>query len=457
MLKSVRLTLTLLALTGPMAGHAEDLLEIYQTAWQNDPVLGAARAGYDAREQAVPLARAALLPNITAGAQTNWNEREFPGNSQFNQDFNDNGWQARLAQPIVDVESWFNLRSAKASVQGAELDLRSQEQQLISRVVGAYLNVLRAQDLLESTMAEEAAVKRQLEQVQQRFDVGLVAITDVLEAQAAYDNSVVRRIQADSDQDIYFESLRTLTGESYNRLARISEDLPIVNPQPRNEDEWLNVALESNLNILAAEAQLKAAERNLQARRSGHLPTVDATATHNYNKTGGTSFLGSEVEQTVYGLTITLPIYQGGFTSARTSEARAQMEQARQQLVAQQLTVTRDTRNLFRAVATDVVRVRARARSIESAQSALEATQTGYEVGTRNIVDVLQAQQRLYLSQFDYADSRYNYMLDLMGLKQAVGTLSEEDLAEFNRFADSANPVERVNSLRNRSADLGDQ
>ena len=153
---------------------------------------------------------------------------------------------------------------------------------------------------------------------------------------------------------------------------------------------------------------------------------------------------------------MTLPIYQGGLTSSRAKEARALADQSRQQLVDRQLTVSRDTRNLFRAVQTDVVRVRARLKAIASSASALEATETGYEVGTRNIVDVLQAQQRLYSSQFDYADSRYNYVIDLMLLKQTSGTLTEEDVDDLNGYMDSDNPVTRLNSLRAR-VDLGTQ
>jgi outer membrane protein len=300
-------------------------------------------------------------------------------------------------------------------------------------------------------------VKRQLEQVQQRFEVGLVAITDVLEAQAVYDNTVVRRIQADADQDIFFESLRTLTGRSYSELNRISDSLPIVDPDPQNEDEWVNTALQSNLNIQSAQAQVLAAERTLKARRSGHLPTIDVSVTESHFVTGGLNFLGDTTNQTTYAASINVPIYQGGLTSARAREARALADQSRQFLLEQQLNVTRNTRSLFRAVATDVVRVRARLKSIQSSESALEAVETGYEVGTRNIVDVLQAQQLLYRSEFDFADSRYNYMSNFLLLKRSVGTLEEADLLDLNAYSDAGDPVQRVNSLLNRSVDLGSQ
>lgn len=434
-------------LLGPIAAAA-DLTDVFEAARENDAVIGTARAQYQASRQVVPQARSGLLPQLNAQVNTTWNELSFPGSTATDLEYNDHDWTAQLTQPIVNLDAYFTWRGAKAVEAQALANLDTAEQNLIVRAAEAYLNVLRAQDLLDTTVAAEAAVKRQLEQVQQRFDVGLVAITDVLEAQAAYDDSLVNRIQADGDHDIFFENLRTLTGRAFDSLARLSENLPIVNPEPRVEAEWVDTALATNLAIRSAEASVRAAQRTLRARRSGHLPTINAAIRRNNSVTGGPAFLGNETEITQYSLELNVPIYSGGFTHSRAKQASAELEAARQQLLDQQRTVARDTRNLFRAVATDVVRVRARQRAIESSQSALDATETGYEVGTRNIVDVLQAQQRLYGSQFDYADSRYRYVLDLMRLKQASGTLQDDDLYELNRFTDASNPVETLPSLR---------
>ena len=450
------LAAALVIFAGPT--HATNILDVYQDAQNNDPVVGAAEAGYLASKEVVPQARANLLPLVSASASTQKTERRFPGsldpfgNSIPTDEFNDHGWNASLRQPVVNVSSWFSLGSAKRQVAAAEFDLAATKQELIVRVVQAYLNVLRAQDFVETTDAEVTAVKRQLEQVQQRFEVGLVAITDVLESQAAYDSALVRQIQADGDHDIFFETLSTLTGISYDSLDRLSEALPIVDPDPTNEEEWVTTALDQNLGVKAAQENLVSARKNVNARRSDHLPTIDATVQHFTNITGGRSFLGSEIEGTVYGLQFNLPLYNGGAVRSRVKQAAAQAEQAQQLLTNEQLTVTRDTRNLYRAVATDVVRVRARLQAITSAQKALESTQTGYEVGTRNIVDVLQAQQRLFASTFDYADSRYNYVLDLMLLKQAAGALGGRGSRRAQHFMDASNPVQRIESLR----DLGD-
>ena len=438
------------------AGYAENILDVYKTAKDNDAVLGAANASFAASKELVPQARSLLLPSIGGQVNTSKTNRDIllRGQPALGETYNDNGWNAQLRQPVLNLASWYTLGSAKSSVKAASMQLEAESQDLIVRVIEAYLNILRTKDRLDTTSAEVTAVQRQLEQVQQRFEVGLVAITDVLESQAVYDSTVVRRIQAESDHDLSFETLITLTGRSYDQLARLSQTLPIVDPNPKDEEEWVATALRSNLGIKAAAAQLAAARSDVRARRSDHLPTIDATATYADSVTGGQNFFGgvgdTTTENTIYALSLTVPLYRGGAVRSKVREANARVVQSQEQLLNQKRTVTRNTRNLFKSVATDVVRVEARLKAIRSSQSALEATETGYEVGTRNIVDVLQAQQRLFSTQFDYADSRYNYVVNLMRLKQATGKLTQEDLEELNQFVDSDDLVERTVSLRLR-------
>ena len=453
----------LACLLGAAPSHGADLSQVYMDSLVNDPVLGAAKEGYQARREVVPQSRSGLLPNVNLSGLASENRRTLPGSRVVDTrpdsptfgelipagttNFRDHGWQAQLIQPLFDAEAWFTYKSSKARREQAEYDYRFTEQELIVRVAAAYLDVLRAQALVESTEADEAAVKRQLEQVQQRFDVGLVAITDVLESTAALDLAEVRRIQADGDLDIFFESLATLTGVNYPELARLSETLPIINPEPLDANQWVATALAENLEVRAAQEQLAAADQELKARLSGHLPTLDAQVSYSSFTTHGSAFLGGKTETEVYSLRMQLPIYQGGFISSRVREARSRSGEAREFLRGRELVVSRDTRNLLQAVTTDVARVKARLRAIRSTESALEAIQTGYEVGTRNIVDVLEAQQRLFLSQFDYADSRYNYVLNLMRLKQTAGTLTPTDIEQVNTFSDMSDPVERRATL----------
>lgn len=429
------------------SAHAATLREIYEAAETNDPVLGQAHASYLARKEVVPQSRSALLPTLGVGGSRQNLHRAFPGSGLQADNFLQDVWQGQLVQPVLHLNSWFQLRSANALSDQAGAEYRTAEQDLIVRTIQAFLAVLRAQAVLESAAAEEAAVKRQLEQVQQRFDVGLVAVTDVLEAQAGYDVAQVRLIQADGDHDTSFEALRVITGINYPTVDSFKADLPIVDPDPKHEDEWVQVALKSNYTIHAAEYALKASERNVRSQLASYVPEVDATASYSELDTGGRSFFGSTNTRT-YALQFSVPIYRGGSVASRVREARYREEESRQQLEERRRVVESTTRGLYRAAVTDVLRVAARRHAIDSSQAALDATETGYEVGTRNIVDVLQAQQRLYLSQYDYADSRYSYVLDMMRLKQSTGTLIPDDLYELNAYMDPENPVKQLGRER---------
>src|SRR5262245_32899766 len=390
------------------SAFATNLAEVYRSAVENDPVLGAAKEDFAARKEIVPQSRAALLPNVTMLGTISNNRIEFPGGNIVDTDptsptfgqqidvdgdtYKQNSWQAQLVQPILDVPAYFTYRGAQARSKSASYQYTAAEQALIFRVVQAYPNILRSQDLVDSTSAEEAAVKRQQEQVQQRFDVGLVAITDVLDATAAYDNAVVQRIVAEGAQGVNFETLFTLTGISYEHVDRISARLPIVNPVPIDEEVWVSAALANNPLVLASRQDQIAAQKDVRASQGGHLPTIDALASYNHLDSDSPTLLLGEQNTRTYALQMQLPIYQGGFTNSRVREARYRLLQAGDSVRNQEWTVSRDIRNLMREVAIDVSRVDARLKSIRSAESALEATQTGYEVGTRNIVDVLTAQ-----------------------------------------------------------------
>ena len=432
-----------------------NLSDVYAQAVDNDPVLAGARALHQSRQEGVPLARAGLMPRVGANASASWSTVSTDGtdlnqgSSNFGRPFLDReverrSWGAGVNQAVLDLPSWFGYRSAKARAKQADWDLEATTQGLITRVATAYLNVLRGEAALESVVASEEAVQRQLEQVQQRFDVGLVAITDVLEAKAAYDNEVVARIQAEGNHDIFFEGLRTLTANPVTEVDRLNEDLPIVDPVPADENAWVEMALARNFRIHGARQSLKAAERDLRGQLSRHLPTLTASA--NYGASNGSQAFGSFVipaqssAQMSYSLSVNMPVYQGNI-HAGVRQARHGLDQARQQLISEELTVARDVRNLYRAVVTEVVRVAARAEAIKSSQSALEATQTGYEVGTRNIVDVLLAQRRLFSSQYDYATSRYDYVINLLRLKESAGVLASADIDELSGFTDAENPV----------------
>ncbi|WP_172143491.1 TolC family outer membrane protein [Pseudomonas tumuqii] len=423
-----------------------DLVTVYQQATANNADLAAARADYQARREVVPQARSGLLPNLSAGADLSDSRTEIdsPANTASR---SGTVYQANLSQPLFRADRWFQLQAAEASSEQAALELSAIEQTLILQSAETYFAVLRAQDTLASTKAEEAAFKRQLDQANERFDVGLSDKTDVLEAQAGFDTARANRIIANRQVEDAFQALITLTNREHPALEGIEHSLPILAPIPNDAKAWVDTAAAQNLNLQASNYAVNAAEETLRQRKSGHAPTLDAVASYQkgdndslgFSNTGtpGQPTFSGDVEQRSIGLQLNIPLYSGGLTSSQVREAYQRVNQSEQLRESLRRQVVQDTRNLHRAVNTDVETVQARKQSIISNQSALEATEIGYQVGTRNIVDVLDAQRQLYNSVRTYNFARYDYILNNLRLKQAAGTLSPADLEALEQYLKS--------------------
>ena len=418
------------------------LVSVYQQAVDNNADLAAARADYQARREGVPQARAGLLPNLSANAQTN-DTRTSIDKPRATINRSGTVYQASLSQPIFRADRWFQLQAAEAINEQAALELSATEQNLILQSAQSYFAVLRAQDNLASTKAEEAAFRRQLDQANERFNVGLSDKTDVLQAQASHDTSRANRIIAQRQVDDAFQALVTLTNREYNSIEGIVHTLPVLAPTPNDAKAWVDTAAQQNLNLLASNYAVNAAQETVRQRKAGHAPTVDAVATYsrgdndsfelsNPNYTGQN--YSGDVSQRSIGVQLNIPLYSGGLTSSQVREAYSRLTQSEQRREGLRRQVVEDTRNLHRAVNTDVEQVQARKQSIISNQSALEATEIGYQVGTRNIVDVLDAQRQLYASVRDYNNTRYDYIIDNLRLKQAAGTLNPGDLQDLARY-----------------------
>ena len=425
-----------------------DLVTVYQEAAANNADLAAARADYQARREVVPQARAGLLPNLSAGADLSDNRTQIdsPANTASR---SGTVYQANLSQPLFRADRWFQLQAAEASSEQAALELSAIEQNLILQSAETYFAVLRAQDTLASTKAEEAAFKRQLDQANERFDVGLSDKTDVLEAQAGFDTARANRIFANRQVEDAFKALITLTNREHPALEGIEHSLPILAPTPNDAKAWVDTAAAQNLNLQASNYAVSAAEETLRQRKSGHAPTLDAVASYQKgdndslgfsnsgNRLPGQDPFSGDVEQRSIGLQLNIPLYSGGLTSSQVREAYQRVNQSEQLRESLRRQVVQNTRDLHRAVNTDVETVQARKQSIISNQSALEATEIGYQVGTRNIVDVLDAQRQLYNSVRTYNFARYDYILNNLRLKQAAGTLSPADLEALEQYLKS--------------------
>ncbi|MCK4586510.1 MAG: TolC family outer membrane protein [Gammaproteobacteria bacterium] len=415
--------------------HSASLMEIYNLAVSNDPQFLAAKANLAAAQEALPQSTAAFLPTLRAGAYTNQID-----NSDKTLDSNSNGYTITLTQPIYRHGSFVQRRSAKSSVAQAESDFSSADQNLTLAVAKSYFGALSAQDGLDFAEAEKRANARQLDQTKQRFDVGLVAITDVHESRAAHDFSVAEAIAARNDLDSARESLREITGSYHEQLDSLDEDIPLLPPQPASMEVWTELALEKNTVLNAAHEATKQARELVKAQQSNHYPTLDLTISHGNNTTTLTNPAPTVIDDTTdsdnttASLNLDLALYEGGRTNANTRQARELLKASRQSLEQTRRATQRQIRNAYRGVLSGISRVRALKQARVSSQSALRAAEAGYEVGTRTTVDVLVARKNLFAAQRDYAQARYNYLIDKLSLYQAAGTLNADHLNEITQW-----------------------
>lgn len=448
--------LGMLVLVGmhPTLSHADDLFTILQLALENDPVLKQAEASYRANRESMIQSRSALLPSLGIGGNTT-RLTSGPTDSSYITDpvsgdtvriddhsfrpgINNHSWGVSLTQSVLNLSNWYNYQSAQASDKAGAVNLAAQEQNLIMRVAAAYFDVLRALDTLETNLQEEEAALRSLEQTRQREEVGLVAITDVYDSQASYDlarNTTI--LQRDILQSRY-EALEAITGQPHPDIEVLREDFPIVEVEG-SLNEWEDQADSNSLAIAAAQFNLEASRKSLKARKSGHLPTIDLQGQFGHVVTApivsqGIQIGGGASDRTQLALSLSIPLYSGGAVSSRRRAAEYNVIAAKESLEQARRQLTQDLRNAYRRVNTDVLVIAQRQQSITSAQSRLDATELGAEVGTRNIVEVLLARENLYRALRQYSDARYNYVIDSLLLKQVAGTLTPQDIIELNEW-----------------------
>lgn len=421
------------------SASATHLMDVYQLAVDSDPQIKAADAKRYATLELQPQSKSTLLPtvgiNVTAGYNTQSVSSDlFSGDD----DFTSTSWSVSLAQPIYRKNLLIGLEQAKITVKQANLLYAAEQQSLIARVATRYFAVLGAEDDVSFARSQKKAISRQLDQTKQRFDVGLIAVTDVNEAQARFDQAVASEISAENQLANSKENLREITGQYHNQLNRLGKDIPLNPPQPANIDEWTKSALSQNLTLTAAIYSAQIAREEIDRQQAGHYPTLDAVAS--YNDSSSDSSFGSDSESAGLALQLNIPIFQGGFVSSKTREAHHLYDQAKFKVEDSRRAVERQARNAYLNIDSSIGSVNALKQAVISTKSALDATEAGFEVGTRTIVDVLNAQQEYLGAKRSYANARYTYILSTLNLKLAAGTLSPGDLQQITSWLTVTEP-----------------
>lgn len=426
------------------ARYRATLLSVYELAVENDAQLSAARHAFQASREAVPQARAGLLPNLSAGAASDKTrlDRDQP---DLVRERSGLVFQARLTQPLFRLDRWYQLKAAESAADQTELELAAQEQELILNAARAYFETLKALDQLSASLAEEAALNGQRAQAEARLKDGVSSITDVLDAQAAFDMANANRMLAEQKVEDAYEAIYRLTQVSFSAIDGMDQRLPVEAPEPFDSRAWTELASVQNLRVQASAHAVTAAERTYARSRAGHLPTLDAVASYrkgdndSFGYSNPTDFGLSQyqgnVAQGSVGLELNIPIYSGGSVSSQVRESSERLLQSRDELEDARREVVQRTRNAFRAVTSNVVQVAARRQTIRSSAESLKANRVGLDLGTRNTGDVLDAQRQLYAAVRDYNDARYNYILETLTLKLNAGTLSPGDLQALATFS----------------------
>ena len=435
--RALRAAVLALSLTSAASAWAAvDLMEVFEIALSSDPAFLAAGAGNRAAQEGRVQARAALLPNARLTASLIGNDQEVRQSTfspRSRPSFQSTDIELAITQPIYRKELWISLEQSDLSIQQANVQYASARQDLMLRTAEAYFTVLRALDERSFAQATQQAFEQQLKQSQQRFEVGLIAVTDVEEAKSGFDRARADVIAADNALDNAEEAMREITGQYHQALALLGREAPLVVPEPADIDAWTETALRQNLDLLAARFASDRAQDEIGRQQSRHLPTLDLVGRYVNSSSGGV-FGDSETRTSSIGFQLVVPIYEGGGILSTTRESRHLYQQSVDEVEQARRSAQRQTRNAYLGIESGIAQVQALGQAVRSAESALESIEAGFQVGTRTSVDVLNATRDLFRAKRDHALARYDYIIDILNLKQAAGTLSEADLLTINRW-----------------------
>jgi outer membrane protein len=444
------LLLWMMALTlGPVLGggslFAADLIQIYQEAAHNDPQLQGVYFQTQATKEERKQAIARFFPTVYGEGEYKQTQQDIVSsdNTVFGSGSSDYGSQSyslNLTQPILRWELIVGLWQSKAESLRAEAELQMAKQDLIVRVVKLYLDALAAQDRLDYAQAEQAAVAKHLELATGRHRMGLIPKTDLHDAKARMATTQAKTISAQNDLDDALQALREVTGAPVDSLLGLRTEIPLASPEPADMKGWIEGAVQQNLGVTLQKHAVEVARYEVQRQWTGHYPSVDLVASWGNEETDGSLFGGgSEVETGEIGVRLTVPLFEGGRVHFRVRQARFQLSAARQELVRREREVARQARFAYLGVNSSLSRVDALRQSVISNRLALEAKQEGFMSGLYTSLNVLDAERDLSLVSIDHAQARYDYILNSLKLKQAVGTLEDKDLMEISRwFGDRA-------------------
>jgi outer membrane protein len=406
---------------------AADLIDIYQIARDNDSVIQATIAQHDAAVEALPVARSSLRPNIALGADKTWSNIAGDDSDVLESD----SQSVSVSQNLYAPEAWHAAKKAELTVQQAQLTLKEAEQNLMFRVAQAYFNILTAEETLQAASSSREAISRQTEQAEKRFEVGLSAITDVKEAQAQLDLAVAREIVAENQLAVAREALRVIINQDIPTLDPLGSEAALTNPSPASVNEWIEMAEQNSPRLQIADLDQALAAKDISIERAGRKPTLALNGGYGNSNSEVRENPGRETTQLT--LQLNYPLYTGGRTSALIRQAKARATQAQFNRETVRRAVEQETRDAYLSVIADVSQASALQQALESTEVAREATQAGYDAGTRTAVELLVSLRDTFSARAEYAAARHQYVVRSLQLRLATGLLAEKHLQAVNR------------------------
>ena len=429
---ATRLSLLLGALFSVAPAFSADLVQVYREALVNDAQYAVARSTVEAGREKAPQGLSGLLPTVGLSANTAWNDNTYHPNGApaFKNGFNANGYNLNLTQPVFRWQNFVQYDQAKLQVVQAEANFAQAAQDLVLRVAQAYFDVLYAQEALKAVRANKEAITQQLEQAKKNFEVGTATITDSQEAQSRFDLASAQEIAALNDLDVKRYALRLIVGKDSGELSRMKPDVQLMPPQPATMDSWVEAAEKNSFGVQSQQIAAELAAKDVERVRAGHYPTLDAVA--NYGRANNTNGNNIDTDVRTIGLQLNIPIFQGGYVNSKTREAVANRSAAQSALEGTRRNAALSAQQSFLGVVNGLAQIKALEAALVSSTSALESNKLGYEVGVRINIDVLNAENQVYVTKRDLAKARFDTLLAQLKLKASVGALGEADLEQIN-------------------------
>ncbi|RDS80121.1 type I secretion protein TolC [Dyella monticola] len=438
-LKLLTLALTLAAVSLP--SHGEDLLDAYRQARANDPVLAQADATRLAVHEGIPQARALLLPTITGNMSLQQESGSSSSSQEFSSGQNPGHIRSRsvgieLDQTILNLGDIANLQAAHSTADAQEQTYEAAAQDLFVRVATAYFTILNDEEQVKYAKANEEAFRVTYDQAEQQYKVGIAAVTNVYQAKSFYEAAKATTISTENTLSNDRQALTVITGKPVGDLKKLRDDLPMDPPAPANPDDWVNSSLKNNPNILSSQYSVNAAEHDINAARAGHLPTITASISRAKStawlENGSYNVAGNGRYGNTIGITLSVPIFEGGATQSKVRQSIDQRDEAQDSLESTRRQTVQNTINYYNSVLAGISEVQSGKAAVDSAQEALEATKAGFQVGTQIMLDVLTAINTLTQNESTYATARHQLVLNRLLLKQSAGTITYKDLEYIN-------------------------